>query len=149
MAALHMRRILTECFDDPTEKEILRNANAGLFGGNTVSLALIPTTRIGITMGIFHGLVYVVIEGWKEIGLSDPEIDKLLASPNVDLLRRFRNGVFHFQGDGLVSDKLAEFCKSPDAFAWVTTLMKAYGRYFAAEMQRVTNAKPDSPPPTT
>jgi hypothetical protein len=26
-------------------------------------------------------------------------IDKLLASPHLDLLQRFRNGAFHFQGE--------------------------------------------------
>lgn len=45
----------------------------------------------------WYGGLYVVIEGWRDLKLSDPEIDKLLQSRNVDLLRRYRNGVFHFQ----------------------------------------------------
>ena len=41
----------------------------------------------------------MVIEGWQELGLADPAVDRLLMSPKVDLLRRYRDGVFHFQPD--------------------------------------------------
>jgi hypothetical protein len=42
---------------------------------------------------------YVVIEGWREAELHDSIIDESLArwSDVVDLLRRYRNGVFHYQ----------------------------------------------------
>lgn len=32
--------------------------------------------------------MYVVIEGWKELALSDDKIDTLLDSPSIDKLRR-------------------------------------------------------------
>jgi Resolvase, N terminal domain len=50
-------------------------------------------------MSYWYGGLYVVIEGWQELSLSDAVIDATLQSPNVDLLRRYRNGVFHFQRD--------------------------------------------------
>src|SRR5438034_786877 len=50
-------------------------------------------------MSYWYSALFVVIEGWRHLGLSEPTIDALLASPNVDLLRRYRNGVFHFQKD--------------------------------------------------
>jgi hypothetical protein len=50
-------------------------------------------------MSFWYAELYVVIEGWKELGLSDTDVDALLASPNVNLLRLYRNGVFHFQRD--------------------------------------------------
>jgi hypothetical protein len=50
-------------------------------------------------MSYWYGGLYVVIEGWQELGLSDAVIDATLQSPNVHLLRRYRNGVFHFKKD--------------------------------------------------
>jgi hypothetical protein len=50
-------------------------------------------------MSYWYGALYVVIEGWRELKLADTGIDNLLESPNVDLLRKYRNGVFHFQAD--------------------------------------------------
>jgi hypothetical protein len=47
-------------------------------------------------MSYWYAGLYVVIEGWKGLGLRDEKIDSLLDSPNVDLLRRYRNGVFSF-----------------------------------------------------
>jgi hypothetical protein len=51
--------------------------------------------EMNLSMSYWYGTLYVVIEGWKELKLSDPKIDALLDSPNVELLRRYRNGVFH------------------------------------------------------
>lgn len=50
-------------------------------------------------MSLWYACLYVLIEGWLQLKLSDPEVDALLESPNVDLLERFRNGVFHYQRD--------------------------------------------------
>jgi hypothetical protein len=50
-------------------------------------------------MSYWYAALYVVIEGWRDLGLADATIDALLQSPNVDLLKRYRNGVFHFQKD--------------------------------------------------
>ena len=43
--------------------------------------------------------LYVVCEGWLELKLSNAEIDALLKSPHLDVLKRFRNAVYHFQPD--------------------------------------------------
>lgn len=48
-------------------------------------------------MSYWYGGLYVVIEGWQRLKLSDDIIDNLLISSNVQLLKRYRNGVFHFQ----------------------------------------------------
>ena len=50
-------------------------------------------------MSYWYGGLYVVIEGWKALNLSDDIINELLDSRNVKLLKRYRNGVFHFQHD--------------------------------------------------
>ena len=50
-------------------------------------------------MSAWYASLWVVVEGWTEVPLSDPFVDQLLdASPRYkDLLRRYRNGVYHYQ----------------------------------------------------
>lgn len=81
-------------------------------------------------MSYWYGGLYVVIEGWIELGLSDPKIDELLKSPNVDLLRLYRNGVFHFQKD--YNDKRFEgFIREGEKpVEWVRKLNLEFGRFF-------------------
>ena len=40
-----------------------------------------------LCMSYWYGGLYIVIEGWKALNLSDTTIDELLKSPNVKLLR--------------------------------------------------------------
>jgi hypothetical protein len=55
--------------------------------------------KIDLYMSLWYGMLYVVAEGWQELKLSDPAVDSLLDSPNLNLLRLYRNGTFHFQKD--------------------------------------------------
>lgn len=81
-------------------------------------------------MSYWYGGLYVVIEGWRTLKLRDPMIGRLLSSRNVGLLRRYRNGVFHFQRtyydkrfSGLILD-------GENVVDWVRTLNREFGRYF-------------------
>ena len=97
-----------------------------------------------IYMCLWYGMLYVVIEGWREADLSDPEVDRLLASPNVDFLRKFRNGMFHFQQDTWLSQKLHDFIKPQHGTVdWVISLTSKFRRFLLTEMKRI------SPPPST
>lgn len=75
------------------------------------------------------GSLYVVVEGWQQLKLSDKDVDTLLTSPHVYYLRRFRNGVFHFQKSYFDQRFLALFEQS-DGMVWVTDLHKAFSRFF-------------------
>ena len=86
----------------------------------------------GIFMSYWYGGLYVVIEGWLELGLHDATIDQLLSSPNVGLLKRYRNGVFHFQKE-FVDARFHEFFASEDSVTWVRALSSAFGDYFLSE----------------
>ena len=90
-------------------------------------------------MAMWHGMLYVVIEGWVQAKLSDAAVDHLLKSPNVQLLKRFRNGVFHFQRDTWISEKRSDFIGSPDCVVWANTLMDELNRYFLKEMKRINS----------
>jgi hypothetical protein len=85
-------------------------------------------TAPGIFQAYWYGSLYVVIEGYRELGLDNPDIDQLLESPNVDHLRLFRNGTFHFQPE-LISEKLFWFWDSEDSVDWVKTLHQKLGQF--------------------
>lgn len=81
-------------------------------------------------MSYWYAGLYVVIEGWKRMEIHDDEIDALLKSKNVELLRRYRNGAFHFQPT-YFDDRFIGFMKTgEEAVTWVRTLNKAFARWF-------------------
>lgn len=82
-------------------------------------------------MSYWYGGLYVVVEGWQELGLSDPIVDPLLKSSNVQLLRRYRNGIFHFQKD-YMDERFHKFMAPKDCVPWVRDLTNDFGDYFAA-----------------
>jgi hypothetical protein len=87
-------------------------------------------------MSYWYGGLYVVIEGWKSLKLSDARIDELLNSPNVELLRRYRNGVFHFQSN-YHDKRFHEFMsQGTDEVVWVRSLNEQFGRYFLENLKR-------------
>jgi hypothetical protein len=89
-----------------------------------------------IYMAYWFAGLYVVVEGWKELGLQDPAIDSLLKSPSVDLLRRFRNGAFHYQQSWLDA-RLTDFCGVLENVEWTRSLTAHFGRYLNAEVLRI------------
>lgn len=76
--------------------------------------------------------VWVVIEGWRETSLSDPVVGKLLDTyPDYcELLRRFRNGIYHFQPD-LFDPRLTTLPTSgEEPLMWVYALFYEFKRFF-------------------
>jgi len=87
-----------------------------------------------IFMFYWYASLNVVIEGWRTLRLRDTDIDALLTSPNVRLLRRFRHGVFHFQkkyGDDRFTDLLQP---GEQVVPWVRDLHAKLGAYFLREI---------------
>lgn len=86
--------------------------------------------EMNLYMSYWYAGLYVVIEGWKKLNFSDPDVDALLASPNVDLLRRYRNGVCHFQRD-YFDERFGAFMRDGvNCVDWVRSLNRAFGRFF-------------------
>ena len=83
-------------------------------------------------MSYWYGGLYIVIEGWRELKLTDVAIEELLQSPNVELLRRYRNGAFHFQKDYHDKRFTAFMEEGKDSVTWVRSLNSELGRYFLA-----------------
>lgn len=74
-------------------------------------------------MQVWYALLYVV-EGYRELGRRYDPLDKVLERADyVDLLRRFSNATFHFQGD-VLNDKLIDFLEKEDSEFWIRDLNK-------------------------
>ena len=87
-------------------------------------------------MSYWYGGLYVVIEGWRKLRLVDSVIDELLGSKNVKLLKRYRNGVFHFQSKYSDSRFTDFMTVGENAVEWVRLLNKEFGRYFLNRILR-------------
>ncbi len=91
-------------------------------------------TKLETYMSLWYGCLYVVLEGWEKLKLQDDQIDELRGStdgkPLVELLRRYRNGVFHFQSD-YRDDRFIGFWKEgAESASWVRSLHREFGRWF-------------------
>jgi len=96
-------------------------------------------TKAGLMMQIWYGLLYVVIEGWKELGFVDAEIDNLLRqADHVTKLRNFRNAVFHYQRQFLPVKQEGLFADR-STVEWITNLSDAFKRRLLVEMKNETN----------
>ena len=101
-------------------------------------------TKAGLMMQMWYGLLYVVIEGWKELGLVDAEIDNLLRQADyVTKLRNFRNAVFHYQRQFLPVKQEGLFADR-SMVEWITTLSDAFKRRLLLEMENEANPSSDA-----
>lgn len=90
---------------------------------------LLTVDQPAIYMALWYGMLYVVVEGWKRLGLSDPKVDTLLSSHNTELLKHYRNGTFHFH-EGLVSPICEKILMAPDQTKWTDDLTDSFKAYF-------------------
>ena len=80
-------------------------------------------------MSYWYAALYVVIEGWRELGLKDDRIDELLTSEHADRLRVHRNATCHYQAEYFVK-KWNRFEKEPGSVEWVWALDREFSRFF-------------------
>jgi hypothetical protein len=81
-------------------------------------------------MSLWYGELYVVIEGWNKLNLTDKTVDKLLEeSEMVKLLKRYRHGTFHYQSSYFDS-RFINLMSEDKTVKWVRKLNSAFGAYF-------------------
>ena len=81
-------------------------------------------------LSLWYGCLYVVIEGWNQLGLEDETIGILLESPNIPLLRRYRNAVFHYQRNYSDTRWLELIQEGEKVATWIRALNQEFGRFF-------------------
>ena len=79
---------------------------------------------------LWYGCLFVVVEGWQELGLVDMHVDAMLESTQVGLLKRFRNGVFHFQRSMYDERFLGMMREGVESARWARELHEAFGKFF-------------------
>jgi len=102
-----------------------------IFTADESGLFMFFLSAPGIYFMYSYAGIYLVIEGWRDLGLKDERIDKLLQSPFVDRLRLFRNATFHYQ-KGLFSWKHLQFFGTEDERTekWLNELYRELERFF-------------------
>ena len=91
-----------------------------------------PKARVEVGyIAHWFAALHVVIEGWRELGLSDPTVDKLLRMRGkVDALRRFRNAVYHYQIKGAFDRRFDAILQNEARIAWANRLTDELLRVF-------------------
>jgi len=87
---------------------------------------LVPTVAL---LSYWFVSLRVLSDGWQQLGLGDPTIDELLASPHLALLQRYRNGVCHYQRD-FADARFADLVADSASIAWIKKLDLAFETYF-------------------
>ena len=120
--AAHMRDLFRRSVTAEQLKE-LANDEQGL-------VSLFYSTP-GLYLLYSYSGLFVVVEGWQDLKLTDAKIDALIASPYVDRLKRFRNATFHYQ-KGVISPKHLEFfgAEEEKTEEWVGQVYDELARYF-------------------
>jgi hypothetical protein len=94
-------------------------------------------TRCVGLLSYWFASLYVVVEGWRDLELQDSEVEALLSdSAKLDLLRRFRNGVFHFQAS-YTDKRFSEFFgEGLAAVGWAQILNSAFFEFFRPHLDK-------------
>jgi hypothetical protein len=84
-----------------------------------------------IYMCYWFASLYLVIEGWEQLGIHDFKVDALLASPSVAILRRYRDGVFRFNTQFFLERNQETLMSDIKAILWARSLTDAFIYFFS------------------
>jgi hypothetical protein len=112
--------------------EINKNKLEELFD-STDDSEKIPTSDFFAYSSLWYGSLFVVIEGWETLKLKDDTINALLVEHDdlKSLLRRYRNGVCHFQPKLLDNRFVAFGSTKHNSYLWAKLLHQEFVRYFS------------------
>jgi hypothetical protein len=131
LGALHKHWVTADSIDYHLRRSIRGGPPEGI---SQESAELGQMMSAFAALGVWYSLLYVVIEGYRELGHHDERIDELLANDEyVTALRLFRNATFHYQADPL-SPKLLRFLEAKDSEKWIKELNRALKGFFEREL---------------
>lgn len=85
------RQILSRLADASVQEEQLRSEAAD----EALKLEATDFSRADSLYSLYLGLLYAVVEKWREWGFADPDVDRLAADGRITSLRKYRNVIFH------------------------------------------------------
>jgi hypothetical protein len=81
-------------------------------------------------LSVLYGLIFVVVEGYKELNFTNERVDSLLAKEDfVDALRLFRNATFHYQKQA-IPEKAMKFLELKESESWIRELHLSFKLFF-------------------
>lgn len=93
-----------------------------------------PPLSANTRMIVWLALLYVVVEGYKELEIQDPRVDYFLSfDVRVVELRRFRNCIFHFQRDP-DDPRLGQFLDREACLGWAHELSRSLEAFLDREL---------------
>lgn len=111
-------------------KEVLK---AKIGGGHDLPEALAELAEFHSSfarLSVLYGLIYVVVEGYRELKCSNERVDELISQEDfVESLRLFRNATFHYQKQP-IPEKAMKFLELPESEIWIRNLHQAFKAYF-------------------
>lgn len=106
-------------------------------GGNELSDELKQLAEMHSSyarLSVLYGLIFVVVDGYKELKYTNDKIDNLLTQDDfVDALRLFRNAIFHYQEEA-ISKKALKFLELEESETWIRELHIAFKLFFEKEL---------------
>ena len=98
----------------------------------------IVTSDSWIFRAYWYSSLYIVIEAYNELGISDTEIDMMMVEPFIDDLRLFRNGSFHFQKK-FYNKKLLGVDNTSEFTNWSYDLHTKFGKFILKKLSETDN----------
>jgi hypothetical protein len=87
-------------------------------------------TELFLYMSLWYGCLFVVVEGWGRLRLTNTAVDRLRSDPKTGMLKKFRHAVFHYEPE-YWTENLQTLLREGDTSAkWVAGLHEAIGQYF-------------------
>jgi hypothetical protein len=100
--------------------------------------------KSGMLMSHWYSALFVVVEGYSELGLKDDIVDELLkVSENIELLKRYRNGTAHYQKN-YFDKRFLEFMSVKGSAKWIHKLSEEMGSFLLKKMSVINTQKSQS-----
>jgi hypothetical protein len=126
--------ILREKYESSLELPDEAAAEEGAFAAFTPLLFYERSTRLqkDAAFAYYHSSLMPVIEGWKELSLSDEKVDALLLHEEgyYTSLRRYRNATFHYQREFFGPKHSGLYEKGQKMVLWIILLHSEFSRVY-------------------
>lgn len=86
-------------------------------------------------MSLWYASLWVVLDGWKQMGIDEPEATALLADEQFTKLKDFRDVTLHYRPSYL-DKKHMGFVGDERSVAWVKRAHKLIGATILAHLQK-------------
>jgi hypothetical protein len=87
-------------------------------------------------MVFWYASLYSVVEGYQKLKLHNSSINLLLASPNLEALKKFRHSVTGFHKTYFNSSLIDSFINSSTSVVWVNCLHFSLEKYLMEGISR-------------